>query len=82
VQAHDSKEGQQVAIYELTLVRSGREPETRFTDRRPTLGQQIRIDGRLASIVSRHDDPTNEVASERFVCEIFPFADGERRLAY
>lgn len=67
-----------MAIYELTLVRSGREPETRFTDRRPTLGQQIRIDGRIGSIVSCHDDPTNEVASERFVCEILPNGEAKR----
>jgi len=42
-----------LAIYELTLIKPGREPETRFTDRRPILGQIIRIDGQPATVTSR-----------------------------
>ena len=56
------EEGHALAIYELTLIKPGREPETRFTDRRPILGQIIRIDGQLATVTSRSDDPTNEIA--------------------
>jgi hypothetical protein len=59
-----------LAIYELTLIRPAREPDTRFTDRRPIPGQTIRIDGRSAIVVSCNDDPTNEVAVERFVCTV------------
>ena len=59
-----------MAIYELTLIRPGREPETRFTDRRPVPGQTIRIDGKPATVMSCSDDPTNEVAVERFLCTL------------
>jgi hypothetical protein len=58
----------ELAIYELTLIRPGHEPETRFTDRRPVPGQTIQIDGRPATVTSCTDNPTNEVAVERFVC--------------
>jgi hypothetical protein len=64
-------------IYELTVLKPSGDRETRFTDRQPSIGQTVRIDGRPATVVSRHIDPTNAVADARFVCQLLPLRSRE-----
>ena len=59
-----------MALYELTVVKLSGQTEIRYTDQRPRIGDTFAIDGRKALIVSRHNDPVDNDARDRFVCHV------------
>ena len=59
-----------MALYELTVVKLSGQTEIRYTDRLPRIGDSLAIDGRKALVVSRHNDPVDDEARERFVCRV------------
>ena len=66
---HEDGRGR-LAVYELTVVKRHGDVEIRYTDLQPHVGETVRIDGRAARVVSRHEDPSNENAVARFVCAL------------
>jgi hypothetical protein len=58
-----------MTLYEVDLIRTNGQTETRYTDVRLVVGGSVTIDGRPARVVSDHLDTKEPGASRRFVCE-------------
>jgi len=58
-----------MTLYEIDLIRTNGQTETRYTDVPLVVGGSVTIDGRRARVISDHPDTKDPTASKRFVCE-------------